>query len=371
LFVTVLTSKLRNLCSESLKLLFLYRISESERVARAQLIPQQVAMGVNSLLNILENGRPDIGALLIPLYGQDDLVKMTRDEFICRDEASRNRAPRVIGAMLDTRLDRMGVTEESLWQTSRWRCFLLHLIEIAVMVSLTVVFTIDPFTSSLAARRVVSGFVASESGGAPYAGHFVDQLRFFKPLDLTSLKYTYVLRCPPIAGIGYLFAIALNLLFWILLVGFWFGRVGGGIPAVLYQSGLYRKKPGILFWALGGLIQALALTAETLTYSHVLLVPRKFWRVVVKMFPRVEACTTLLVVAGNIFPPLLQARKEVQLLCSVSTLWLSAVITWVVSVYRSGRHLYNSLAPDTFQTCYYAAAFFKLAVITAGSGTWH
>lgn len=347
------------------------RISESERVARAQLIPQQVAMGVNSLLNILENGRPDIGALLIPLYGQDDLVKMIRDEFICRDEASRNRAPRVIGAMLDTRLERRGITEESLWQTSRWRCFLLHLIEIAVMVSLTVVFTIDPFTSSLAARRVVSGFVASESGGAPYAGHFVDQMRFFKPLDPTSLKYTYVLRCPPIAGIGYLFAIALNLLFWILLVGFWFGRVGGGIPAVLYQSGLYRKKPGILFWALGGLIQALALTAETLTYSHVLLVPRKFWRVVVKMFPRVEACTTLLVVAGNIFPPLLQARKEVQLLCSVSTLWLSAVITWVVSVYRSGRHLYNSLAPDTFQTCYYAAAFFKLAVITAGSGTWH
>jgi hypothetical protein len=371
LFVTVLTSKLRNLCSESLKLLFLYRISESEREARAQLIPQQVAMGVQSLLNILDNGSPDIGALLIPLYDQDELVKMIRDEFICRDEASRNRAPRVIGAMLDTRLERGGVTEESLWQTSRWRCFLLHLIEIAVMVSLTVVFTIDPFTSSLAARRVVSGFVASESGGAPYAGHFVDQLRFFKPLDPTSLKYTYVLRCPPIAGIGYLFVIALNLLFWILSVGFWFGRVGGGIPAVLYQSGLYQKKPGILFWALGGLIQALALTAETLTYSHALLGPRKFWRVVVYMFPRVEASTTLLVVAGNIFPPLLQARKEVQLLCSVSTLWLSAVITWVVSVYRSGRHFYNSLAPDTFETCYYAAAFFKLAVITAGSGTWH
>ncbi|CAM6033330.1 unnamed protein product [Sphagnum compactum] len=348
------------------------RISESERVARAQLMPPQVAMGVNSLLNILDDGRPDIGALLIPLYDQDELVKMIRDEFICRDEASRNRAPRVIGALLDTRLERRLNTEESLWQTSRWRCFLLHLIEIAVMVSLTVVFTIDPFTSSLAARRVVSGFVASESGGAPYAGHFVDQLRFFQPLDPTSLKYTYVLRCPPTTGIGYLFAIALNLLFWILLVGFWLGRVGGGIPAVLYQSGLYRKKPGILFWALGGLIQVLALIAETLTYSYALVAPRaKFWKLVVYMFPRVEACTTLLVVAGNIFPPVLQARKEVQLLCSVSTLWLGAVITWIVSVYRSGRHIHNSLPPNTFETCYYAAAFFKLAVITAGSGTWH
>ncbi|CAK9231734.1 unnamed protein product [Sphagnum troendelagicum] len=318
LFVTVLTSKLRNLCSESLKLLFLYRISESEREARAQLTPPQVAMGVNSLLNILDNGMPDIGALLIPLYDQDELVKMIKDEFICRDEASRNRAPRVIGAMLDTRLERRGITEESLWQTSRWRCFLLHLIEIAVMVSLTVVFTIDPFTSSLAARRVVSGFVASESGGAPYAGHFVDQLMFFQPLDPTSLKYTYVLRCPPIAGIGYLFAIALNLFLWILLVGFWLGRVGGGIPAVLYQSGLYRKKPGVLFWALGGLIQALALTAETLTYSYALIPPRaKFWKLVVYMFPRVETCTTLLVLAGNVFPPVLQARKEVHC-CAVS-----------------------------------------------------
>lgn len=342
------------------------RVSEAERYARAQAQYAQVPQAVSTM--------EERDVLLIPLYShmQHALVKMIREEFTCRDEASRNKAPRLIGALQNTSgfLDERD--EDSLWQTSRWRCLFLHVIEIVVMALVTVVFTIDPFTSSLAARRVVASFVASESGGAPYAGHFVDKLRLVKATD-NSLKHAYLLRVPPLAGISYLVVIAANLVIWILCVGFWLGRVGGGIPPILYDSGLFQSKPGLLLWNLGGLAQVFALIAEIATKFWLLDI-HKFsladWKLVKGMFPRVEACTTLVTLVGSIVPTVWGAGKKIELLCCVATLWMSAVVTWIVSVSRSQRHIYNSLPPTTAETCYYAVAFFKLAAITAGSGKW-
>lgn len=180
------------------------RIPEADLRAREQVRFPPLALGVQYLRNIMDiNNGPDIGALLICLDDGHALARMMREEFTCRNEASRNKQPLVIEGLLDRSDLEREPDEDRQWNTSRWRCLFLHIIEIIVMVALTLIFTIDPLTSSLAARRVVVSFAASESGSAPYAGHFVDRLTVLRAWD-GSLKHTYVLRVPLVAGISYL-----------------------------------------------------------------------------------------------------------------------------------------------------------------------
>jgi len=171
----------------------------------------------------------------VPLFNhQHTLVKIIRDGFTCRDEFTCRNCGRA-------------------------------------MVLLTVIFTIDPFTSRFAARRVVASFVAFASGSVPCAEHRVDKLRLVRAPD-DNLKHEQCMCSEflQFQALAYCL-LSTSLVICILYVGFWLGRVSGGLLR-LFMTLDYFREP----WnaSCSGLCGA----SRTCLHLQLRLFATKFWR---------------------------------------------------------------------------------------------